>query len=117
MRAWLFTILHNLHANQTRKRGREPEIRSDTDTLERQPAPADQDAGLVARDLANALGQLPDEQRSVILLVGLEGHSYADVAAITDAPLGTVMSRLSRGRERLRQIMDTQTEPTLRRVK
>ena len=117
MRAWLFTILHNLHANQTRKRGREPEIRSDTDTLERQPAPADQDAGLVARDLANALGQLPDEQRSVILLVGLEGHSYADVSAITDAPLGTVMSRLSRGRELLRQIMDTQTEPTLRRVK
>ncbi len=116
MRAWLFTILHNLHVNQSRKRGREPEIRTDTDNLERQPAPSDQDTGLVARDLVNALDQLPEEQRIVILLVGLEGLSYADVASVTGTPLGTVMSRLSRGRERLRQIMDTQPTQPLRRV-
>lgn len=117
MRTWLFTILHNLHVNQVRRQGRAPDIRSDTDSLERQPAPSEADAGLVARDIAGALAQLPDEQRSVVLLVGLEGLSYADVAEITDAPLGTVMSRLSRGRERLREIMDTENEPSLRRVK
>jgi len=117
MRSWLFTILHNLHVNQALKQGREPDIRSDTDHLERHPAPPDTDAGLIARDIASALAQLPDEQRSVVLLVGLEGMSYADVAEITDTPLGTVMSRLSRGRERLRQIMDTQPVPPLRRVK
>lgn len=116
IRAWLFTILHNLYVNQSRSRSRQPEIRADTDDLERQATPSDQDTGLVARDLLNALDQLPDEQRSVILLVGLEGLSYADVAAITGAPLGTVMSRLSRGRERLRQILESQPETVLRRV-
>lgn len=115
MRAWLFTILHNLHVSQLRKHGREPDIRSDTEHLERQPAASDAESGLLARDIANALAQLPEEQRSVVLLVGLEGMSYADVAAITEVPLGTVMSRLSRGRDRLRQIMDAQ--PALRRVK
>ena len=117
IRSWLFTILHNLHVNQALKQGREPDIRSDTDDLERQPMPPDADAGLIARDIASALEQLPDEQRSVVLLVGLEGFSYADVAEITDTPLGTVMSRLSRGRERLRQIMDAQPVSPLRRVK
>jgi RNA polymerase sigma-70 factor (ECF subfamily) len=117
MRTWLFTILHNLHVNQARKQGRAPEIRSDTDSLERQPAPSRTDAGLAVRDIAGALEQLPEEQRSIVLLVGLEGMSYAEVAEITDTPLGTVMSRLSRGRERLRQIMDAQTETPLRRVK
>lgn len=117
MRTWLFTILHNLHANQARKQSRAPEIRSDTDGLERQSGMSDTGAGLAVRDIADALAQLSEEQRSAVLLVGLEGLSYADVAAITEAPLGTVMSRLSRGRERLRQIMENQTEPSLRRVK
>ena len=117
MRTWLFTILHNLHVNQARKQGRAPEIRSDTDSLERQPAPSHTDAGLAVRDIAGALAQLPEEQRSVVLLVGLEGLSYAEVAEITDSPLGTVMSRLSRGRERLRQLIDAQNETPLRRVK
>lgn len=115
MRSWLFTILHNLHVNQQRRESRAPEIHADTDTLERQAAPADGDSGLVARDIESALAQLPEEQRVVVLLVGLEGLSYADVASVTDAPLGTVMSRLSRGRERLREIMDS--EPPKRRVK
>lgn len=116
LRAWLFTILHNLHVNQLRKRGRAPDIHSDTDSLERLPAPRDQDSGLALRDLSNALGQLSEEQRSVVLLVGLEGLSYAETAAVTGAPVGTVMSRLSRGREQLREIMESEDEPKLRRV-
>jgi RNA polymerase sigma-70 factor (ECF subfamily) len=59
-------------------------------------------------DLESALRQLPDEQREVLLLVALEEMSYADIAAALGIPIGTVMSRLSRGRERLRQIMEGQ---------
>jgi len=57
------------------------------------------------RDLETALGKLQPEQREVILLVGLEGMSYEEVAAILEIPVGTVRSRLSRGRDQLRQLM------------
>jgi RNA polymerase sigma-70 factor (ECF subfamily) len=60
---------------------------------------------LALRDIHTALGRLPMEQREVILLVGLEQFGYAEAARILDVPLGTVMSRLSRGRERLRQLL------------
>jgi RNA polymerase sigma-70 factor (ECF subfamily) len=63
------------------------------------------------RDLESALGCLPDEQREVLLLVALEEMSYADIATTLGIPIGTVMSRLSRGRERLRLVMDGQ-QPT-----
>lgn len=117
MRAWLFTILHNLHVNQLRDRHREGALHAPVGDIERQPAPPAQDASLALRDLSAALAQLPDEQRSVILLVGLEGLSYADAATVTGAPLGTVMSRLSRGRERLRSLMDNETASSPRRTK
>ncbi len=85
MRAWLFTILHNLHVNQLRDRGREGALQSSAGDIERHPVPPAQDASLALRDLSAALAQLPDEQRSVILLVGLEGLSYADAATVTGA--------------------------------
>ena len=68
------------------------------------------------RDLESALRLLPDEQREVLLLVALEEMSYADIAAALGIPLGTVMSRLSRGRERLRMIMDGQQASTRLKV-
>jgi RNA polymerase sigma-70 factor (ECF subfamily) len=61
--------------------------------------------------LDQALAQLPEEQRQVILLVGLEGMSYEDAAAILDVPIGTIRSRLSRGRESLRKLMDMEVKP------
>jgi len=64
-----------------------------------------QDRRLELRDLDCALAQLPDEQRSVILLVGLEGMRYEDVAEVLDVPVGTVRSRLSRGRDALRRLI------------
>jgi DNA-directed RNA polymerase specialized sigma24 family protein len=67
-------------------------------------APA-QGHSLELRDLDRALAQLPDEQRTVILMVGLEGMSYEAVAEIVGVPVGTVRSRLSRGREALRHLM------------
>ena len=93
-------------------------IRRDIDNPVHEPAVAGtQQASLHLRDLAGALERLSDEQREVVLLVGLEGFSYAEVAAITGVPLGTVMSRLSRGREKLRQLLAGGDGPVLRRVK
>jgi RNA polymerase sigma factor (sigma-70 family) len=68
---------------------------------------------LEVRDLESALRHLPDEQREVLLLVALEEMSYSDIAVTLGIPVGTVMSRLSRGRERLRAVMDG-PQPTAR---
>lgn len=124
LRAWLFTLMHNLFANQAR---RAPPQRTpvDVDELADQlPAP---DAPPERRiDLQRCLLQLPDEQRAVLLLVALEDLSYDEVARILGVPAGTVMSRLSRGRSRLRQLMEgappvdaspAPARPPLRRLK
>ena len=66
------------------------------------------------RDLQAALARLPDEQREVLILVGLEEMSYKQAAEITGVPLGTVMSRLARGRERLDGLMNGKGAPVLR---
>jgi RNA polymerase sigma-70 factor (ECF subfamily) len=116
IRAWLFTIMHNVYANAARRYNRGPSF---------VPMPEDdapsvaggQDEAMSLRDLRAALDQLPDEQRQVLLLVGLEQLSYAEVAAILDIPMGTVMSRLSRGRERMRSLLRDDDRPQLRRVK
>ncbi|HWK45817.1 MAG TPA: RNA polymerase sigma factor [Stellaceae bacterium] len=107
LRAWLFTILHNQYVNQVRRAVREGiSVMIDDDV---EPAPAlgpTQTASLELRDLERSLGMLPDDQRSVVLLVGLEGMRYEEVASVLDIPIGTVRSRLSRGRETLRHLMD-----------
>jgi RNA polymerase sigma factor (sigma-70 family) len=104
MRAWLFGIMHNLHVDGLR-RGRLATVAIDDDTPETGVAP-DQGERLAVRDLQAALGRLPPEQCEVLLLVALEDMAYADIARTLDIPLGTVMSRLSRGRERLRGLLD-----------
>jgi RNA polymerase sigma-70 factor (ECF subfamily) len=65
-----------------------------------------QDAALEHRDLLRAFAALPEEQRSVLLLVGVDDLSYEQAARVLGVPIGTVMSRLSRGRERLRQFLN-----------
>ena len=62
------------------------------------------------RDLERALARLPDGQRQVILLVGLEGMPYEEAATVLGLPIGTVRSRLSRGRDMLRELMDMKDE-------
>ncbi|KXU85858.1 RNA polymerase subunit sigma-24 [Caballeronia megalochromosomata] len=108
LRAWLFTIMHNVFVNQVRKapaRAMHVSV-DDEDINEREFAvPGGQFGSLEVRDLDYALQRLPAEQREVVLLVGLEEMSYAEVAIALDIPIGTVMSRLSRGRERLRALM------------
>ena len=106
LRAWLFGIMHNLRVDQLR-RGTLGTHSLDDDACD-VPTRATQSDRLEVMDLESALRQLPDDQREVLLLVALEEMSYADIAAALSIPIGTVMSRLSRGRERLRQIMEGQ---------
>jgi RNA polymerase sigma-70 factor (ECF subfamily) len=104
MRAWLFGIMHNLHVDALR-RGRLAVVAIDDDTLE-VATPPTQGERLAVRDLQAALARLVPEQREVLLLVALEDMAYADIARTLGIPLGTVMSRLSRGRDRLRVLLD-----------
>ncbi|HJU16513.1 MAG TPA: sigma-70 family RNA polymerase sigma factor [Stellaceae bacterium] len=105
LRAWLFTILHNQYVNHVRRAVREGAavgLNESEPLLTRAPQ---QGKRLELRDLERALAKLPEEQRSVILLVGLEGMRYEEVAAVLDVPVGTIRSRLSRGRDALRRLM------------
>ena len=114
LRAWLFTILHNQYVNHVRRSIRTgPTVEfGETDSTCCQLA--NQEASLELRDLDRALGRLPEEQRAVILLVGLEGMSYVDAAAVLGIPAGTVRSRLSRGREALRDLMGLEPRQSVR---
>jgi RNA polymerase sigma-70 factor (ECF subfamily) len=110
LRAWLFTILHNQHVNDVRHSVREG------NTVELDEAPqltvqSNAIPSLELRDLERAIGKLAPEQRQVILLVGLEGMAYEEVAAVLQVPVGTVRSRLSRGRDQLRRLMGVEEAP------
>jgi RNA polymerase sigma-70 factor, ECF subfamily len=105
IRAWMFTILHNIHVNNQRQRYARAEYQELVDDQPELATPATQEQSLAIRDLARALQLLPEAQRQVVLLVGLEGMNYKGVAAVLEIPVGTVMSRLHRGRESLRRLM------------
>jgi RNA polymerase sigma-70 factor, ECF subfamily len=119
-RKWLFSILHNLHVDGLRRKSRRPpHVGLESLGVDQSAPSAD---GASGRDLDNALQLLTGEQRQVVLLVGLEGLSYAETAEVLEIPVGTVMSRLARGRDRLRTLMDygggdKNGRATLRRVK
>ncbi len=102
LRAWLFTVMHNVHVNQVR--ASRDHAMLDDEGPEMAVAGV-QGASLEIRDLERALAVLPPEQREVLLLIALEDMSYAEVATMLDIPIGTVMSRLSRAREKLRALM------------
>ena len=103
LRAWLFTIMHNIFVNQARSRMRYPHDALDESAADalhyREPDWTD------LRDIGDALERLPVEQRTVVLLVGLEQFTYEEAARVLQVPIGTVMSRLSRGRERMRALL------------
>ncbi len=105
LRAWLFTIMHNLFVNQV-KAGARGLYRSADQTEFDLPISPAQDDRLELRDLNRALQRLPHEQREVVLLIGLEQLSYDEAAKVLGVPIGTVMSRLSRGREQLRSMLN-----------
>jgi RNA polymerase sigma-70 factor (ECF subfamily) len=120
LRAWLFTILHNTYVNQVRRAAREGTPMVLTDIEPELTSAPNQDKRLELRDLERALAKLPDEQRAALLLVGMEGMNYDQAAAVLDVPVGTIRSRLSRGRDALCQLMgrgieQEETRPGLRR--
>jgi RNA polymerase sigma-70 factor (ECF subfamily) len=102
LRAWLFTVMHNVHVNRVRASRL-------TDTLDEEMPElaqrAPQGDALLVRDLDRGIARLPAEQRAVLLLVTLEEMSYEQVARTLGIPIGTVMSRLARAREKLRGMM------------
>jgi RNA polymerase sigma-70 factor (ECF subfamily) len=120
LRAWLFTVMHNLFVDGARRALRQQHHRVDVDDVaDELVAPARTPEH--AMDLQRCLLRLPPEQREVLLLVTVQDLGYGEVARITGVPIGTVMSRLSRARSRLRELMDgrqaTAAPVALRRLK
>lgn len=105
VRAFLFTIMHNLHVDGLRRKAN-GYVTVPLDGISEQDLVSGprQQAALELSELARAMRQLPDSQREAISLVCIEGMSYREVANVTSVPVGTVMSRLSRGRETLRRL-------------
>lgn len=105
LRAWLLTIMHHVFLNQLKSNAYLSKL-SSLDEAGEFADPIRHDGGMVLRDLELALSRLPVEQRQVLLLVGLEELKYEEVARILEIPIGTVMSRLARARERLHLLME-----------
>jgi len=123
LRAWLFTLMHNQFVSQLRRSARQSAAgtRVDLDDVGHE-LQAGGSAPDMTLDIQRCLLRLPEEQRAVLLLVSVEDLSYGEVARITGVPLGTVMSRLSRARSRLRELMEGRPDklsnpPVLRRLK
>lgn len=120
LRAWLFAVMHGVFVNGTRRRRPVESLDAlEASAPERADDGASAETAIAVRELRQALQRLPDEQRQVVLLVGLEQFSYAEAAGVLEVPIGTVMSRLARGRERLRQLLEDGSPDRhgLRRVK
>lgn len=106
LRAWLFSIMHNVFVNQLKARRISPTEEVD----ENLAAPGNPVSSTDLRDIERGLAKLPAEQREVLLLVGLEEMSYEQVSRALGVPMGTVMSRLSRARDKLRRHLDGEPE-------
>jgi RNA polymerase sigma factor (sigma-70 family) len=107
LRAWLFTLMHNLRASDVRRAFRQQQAGALVDVDDVPNELVTPDAALdLSLDLQRCLLQLPEEQRTVLLLVSLEDMNYEEVARVTGTPIGTVMSRLSRARARLQALLD-----------
>lgn len=114
LRAWLLTLMHNLYLNQRRDRRHD----DGAAPLDEADEPAHEPLAALGErlDLAQALARLAPAQREVLLLVGVEEYSYAEAAQILGVPIGTVMSRLHRGREQLRAALAAPPAPPLQLV-
>ena len=108
LHGWLFTILYHRFVTDRRRQRRDVGHSSLTEILEAEQPRVEgrQEGALAHRDLLRGFAELPEEQRSVLLLIAVEGFSYRETARVLGLPIGTVMSRLSRGREHLRQYMN-----------
>lgn len=110
LRAWLFTLMHNQFVNNVRRFNRASTMVDVDEVSSTLVAVADPTSSCQMRELDQALARLPVEQREVLLLVGLEGVRYDEAAEILRVPIGTVRSRLFRGRESLRRLLGMDEE-------
>jgi len=121
LRGWMYAILHNLAMNRLNQRSRRGEhVPVDSVPERTLVQEATQESAVHGRDIVQAVGRLPENQKAVLLLISVEDLSYAEAADVLDIPIGTVMSRLSRARARLRDDMDGTGQAAashLRRVK
>jgi RNA polymerase sigma factor (sigma-70 family) len=113
LRAWLFTVMHNVHVNRVRSARPTDTLDDEMPELAQRPTQSD---GLLVRDLDRSIARLPADQRAVLLLVTLEDMSYEEVARTLGIPIGTVMSRLSRARDKLRAMLLGQSSPAKLKV-
>lgn len=116
LRAWLFSILHNVHLDELRRRKRRGEV-VEIEAASGLATGGGQEIALEVDDVLTAFDRLSDEQREMLLLIGVEDMSYEEAAQALDLPLGTVMSRLFRARERLRAMLEARPPERLRIVK
>jgi RNA polymerase sigma factor (sigma-70 family) len=114
LRAWLFTVMHNVHVNQMRAARPTSALDDEMPELAQRAVQGDV---LLVRDLERALAALPAAQREVLLLVALEDLSYDETARVLGIPIGTVMSRLARAREKVRHLMNGKGGSKLQVVK
>ena len=99
--------MHNIFIDQTRRTKRRAEVVMLTlDDSEALASPAEQHGSMATREIMEALQSISPERRAALLLVGLEGFSYAEAATMLGVPAGTLMSRVARGREELRGLLD-----------
>ncbi|KRE03202.1 hypothetical protein ASE61_11970 [Bosea sp. Root670] len=117
IRAWLFQILFNLHRTSGRGRQRDLARFTDDDCADHPDPTGDPTQALHLGDTLAALARLPQDQRIALELVAMEDMTYEEVARVTEVPIGTVMSRLSRARERLRSELEGSNVTPLRRLK
>lgn len=117
LRAWLFRMLLNIYRNDLRSRRRRGDHLPIEDMPAEPAAPAPQPGHLALAEVSRALDRLSDDQREALLLVVVDGASYADAAGILGIPTGTLMSRLGRARAALRTLTGSGEEPRLRTVK
>ncbi len=117
LKAWLLTILRNQYIDNYRKVKRRGLHLAWDDVAEPLADGASPDSSTAIRHILSGLDTLPEDQKAVVLLVGVEDLSYEQAARVLGLPLGTVMSRLSRGRDRLRDYLETGRSAVLRRVK
>lgn len=116
LRAYLFTILHNLRVSEATHRQKWGVVVPITEQVPQLSCQPSQELRVECRELWDALYRISEEQREVLLLVAMEGHSYRATAEILDVPIGTVMSRLNRAREALRRMMNASPTGDQRRA-
>ena len=116
VRSWMFAILHNLALNrlrQTGRRGRHVALEDADDAAIARPST--QEDGMRRNDIMAAVNRLPEDHRSVLLLISVEELSYAEAARVLDVPIGTIMSRLARARARLHRMMEEEITSSVQR--